>query len=149
MIYQTLYWFFWKLFSFYLTSWISYFIHFYVAVIQRNCLHITSFNLQYFFMALDFQIWKIVLIIICKPFLISQAFLSLYVSGLEDLNFVFRLPTEDLSGPWPLIFVPLFFLYFLLVFSEILIRAANRDGTTVPRFMNKDKRALSVLFPSL
>ena len=37
-------------------------------------------------MAFNFQAWKIILITTCKPFLILQAFLSLCVSELEDLN---------------------------------------------------------------
>ena len=69
-----------KLFSFCPASWIRCFMHFHTAMIQRNCLHITSFNLQCFFMAFNFQIWRIILSITCKPFL------SLCVSELGDLN---------------------------------------------------------------
>lgn len=70
------------------TSWIRCFICFHTTVI-KNCLHITSFNLQCCFMILNFQVWKLILIITCKLFLIPLAFLSLCVSELEALSWFF------------------------------------------------------------
>lgn len=67
---------------------------------KRNCLHITSSNLRCCFMALNFQVWKIILLFLRKPFLISQAFLSLSVSGLEDLNSLFPSAYRRLVWSW-------------------------------------------------
>lgn len=88
-------------------------------LIRENWLSLASFNLWCCFMAINFQIWRIALIILCKPCLMAEAFLSLRVSRLASRHlFSYRIVVWS---AFP----------FLIFLWSVAIITMHREGTMV------------------